>query len=163
MSEKLQADVYLNVINDSQSLGTDEQTLIEKAKMACDTSYAPYSKFSVGAALLLENGEIISGSNQENAAYPSGLCAERVAIFAASAAFPKTNVKKIAIAARKSNEHGKFVNVTPCGACRQVMSEYETRQDSPIKVLMLGDHGKIFVSNSVDVLLPFKFSDTSLK
>ena len=138
-----------------------EKKLIEAAKKATEKAYAPYSGFSVGAALLLENGEIVSGNNQENAAYPSGLCAERTTVFYANANFPEEKVIAIAIAA---NHKGSFTEdvITPCGACRQVLLETENRFHSPMKVLMYSEKG-IYVMESIRDLLPLSFGDEMLK
>ena len=138
-----------------------EKKLIEAAKKATEKAYAPYSGFSVGAALLLENGEIVSGNNQENAAYPSGLCAERTTVFYANANFPEEKVIAIAIAA---NHKGSFTEdvITPCGACRQVLLETENRFHSPMKVLMYSEKG-VYVMERIRDLLPLSFGDEMLK
>lgn len=138
-----------------------EKKLIEEAKRATKNAYAPYSDFRVGAAVLLDSGEIISGNNQENAAYPSGLCAERTAIFFANASFPNQKVVAIAVAAFNK---GKFTEdvITPCGACRQVLLEVENRFKNPVRVLMYSDNG-IYVVESVKDLLPLSFGDEMLR
>ena len=135
----------------------EEQNLIQKCKEAIKTSYAPYSKFNVGAAVLLANGEIISGSNQENAAYPSGLCAERVAIFYANSKFPDIPVKALAITAFTKKEYTERP-VPPCGSCRQVILETETRFKTPIKVILVS-RNKITVINDAKSLLPLNFDE----
>lgn len=122
-------------------------------------AYAPYSKFKVGAAVLLSNGKIITGSNQENAAFPSGLCAERVAIYQASALYPNEKMQAIAISGTGVMPTG--IPVSPCGACRQSMLEYEMRQRASISVYFMGALGKIIKVNSISDLLPF-FFDGSL-
>ncbi len=129
--------------------------LAQKAKEATKSSHSPYSHFAVGAAVLLENGEVILGSNQENGAYPSGLCAERVALFYAGSAFPNVAVKAIAIAA---SFRGKPTNepISPCGGCRQVMIETRHMGKEPIKLIMLGE-SKIVLVEDVTYLLPFNF------
>jgi cytidine deaminase len=141
-------------------LSESHKTLIEKAKEQVFKAYAPYSGFSVGAAIELENNEIFAGNNQENAAYPSGLCAERVAMFYANAQFPQIAVKTLAIAAYT---HGEFLKnpVTPCGACRQVLLESETRFDNSIEVLLYGSD-EIYYLQNVKQLLPLCFEKTSL-
>ncbi|MFZ4582931.1 MAG: cytidine deaminase [Paludibacter sp.] len=141
-------------------LSESHKTLIEKAKEQVFKAYAPYSGFSVGAAIELENNEIFAGNNQENAAYPSGLCAERVAMFYANAQFPHIPVKTLAIAAYT---HGEFLKnpVTPCGACRQVLLESETRFDNSIEVLLYGSE-EIYHLQNVKQLLPLCFEKTSL-
>ncbi|ULB34397.1 MULTISPECIES: cytidine deaminase [Proteiniphilum] len=138
-----------------------EKKLIEAAKNATKNAYAPYSEFRVGAAVLLQNGKIVSGNNQENAAYPSGLCAERTTIFFSNASFPDQKIEAIAIAAYYN---GRFTNdaVTPCGACRQVLLETENRFKSPIKVLMYSNEA-VYTVNSIKDLLPLSFGDRLLK
>ncbi|HAR37601.1 MAG: cytidine deaminase [Bacteroidetes bacterium GWD2_45_23] len=138
-----------------------EKKLIEAAKSATTKAYAPYSQFRVGAAVLLENGEVIAGNNQENAAYPSGLCAERTTLFFANATFPDQKVEAIAIAAWHNGEFTRNV-ITPCGACRQVLLEAENRFHSPVKVLMYSEEG-IFVAEAIKDLLPLSFGDEMLK
>ena len=136
--------------------------LIEQAKQAASRAYAPYSNFQVGAAVLLSNGLIVQGNNQENAAYPSGLCAERVACFSAMANNPEASIEMIAIVAKHGGtNHYKLA--TPCGSCRQSMSEYENKQDQPIRLYLLGEDDQVYESESVENLLPFKFSDQNLK
>lgn len=138
-----------------------EKKLIEAAKEATIKSYAPYSGFRVGAAVLLENGEIISGNNQENAAYPSGLCAERVAVFFANATYPDQKIEAIAVAAW---HNGRFTDdvITPCGGCRQVLLETENRFNAPMKILMYGNEA-VYVLKSAKDLLPLSFGDEMLK
>ena len=138
-----------------------EKKLIEAAKNATQRAYAPYSGFSVGAAVLLENGEIVSGNNQENAAYPSGLCAERTTVFFANATFPEEKVIAIAVAAYHKGAFTTDV-ITPCGACRQVLLETENRFRTPMKVLMYSEKG-VYVVNSIRNLLPLSFGDEMLK
>lgn len=130
--------------------------LLEEAIRATESSYAPYSGFNVGAAVLMESGEIVTGSNQENSSYPSGLCAERVALFSAHHWFPDTPVVAIAIA---GGTGGKITSepVRPCGACVQVMVESQKRGGQQIKVIM-GSSGKIQAVDSIEELLPYSFS-----
>ncbi len=134
-----------------------EKRLINKSKEAVKNAYAPYSKFNVGAAVLLANGEIISGTNQENAAYPSGLCAERVAIFYANSKFPEIPVKAIAVTAFTNN---KFIEtpIPPCGSCRQVIVETQTRFKTPIKIYLVSKN-KITVIEDAKTLLPINFDE----
>lgn len=142
-------------------LPEDVKTLIQQAVAVRQKSYAPYSKFHVGAAVLLDNGEIVLGSNQENAAYPSGLCAERVAVFYAGAAHPEAKILKIAISA--ASEEKKVEDpIPPCGACRQSIAEYEMKQDSPIEIYFMGETGKIYKSDSLKNLLPMVFESKYL-
>lgn len=137
-------------------LNEEDRRLIEQAKEATQRSYAPYSRFSVGAAALLANGEIVTGSNQENAASPSGLCAERTTLFYANSRYPDQAVKTLAIAARNASGFtGK--PISPCGACRQVLLETERRHGSPIRILLYGTT-EIYLTNGIDNLLPLSFS-----
>ena len=119
-------------------------------------AYAPYSQFRVGAALLLDNGKIVLGSNQENAAYPSGLCAERVAIFYAGSRYPDAKILKIAITAA-SDTNQTTAPIPPCGSCRQSIAEYEIKQDTPIEIYFMGEIGEVYKSASLKNLLPFMF------
>ena len=142
-------------------LPNEYQTLINKAKEQVSKAYAPYSGFHVGAAVLLENGEIVTGSNQENSAYPSGLCAERVSMFYANAQYPNVPAKAIAIAAYTN---GDFVDepITPCGACRQSLLETEIRFEKDITILLYGKNN-IYAVDSVKQLLPLCFEKASLE
>ena len=142
-------------------LTPDDRELVEKAMQMTEASYAPYSNFHVGAALRLENGVVVGGCNQENAVYPAGLCAERVAVFSSQAQYPNTKIISLAISAR--NTEGEFVSVpvSPCGSCRQVILEQEMRFNQPIRIILVGQNG-IFIFNSIKALLPFAFSEESL-
>lgn len=151
----------INVFESIQELPQAEQNLMNRAIKIRKIAYAPYSKFRVGAAILLDNGEIVVGSNQENAAYPSGLCAERVAIFYAGAIYPDAVILKIAITAASDN-NPNTIPVPPCGACRQSIAEYEIRQNSPIKISYMGETGQIHQSDSLKNLLPFMFDNKLL-
>lgn len=143
--------------SDVSELSPEFRSLVNQAKQALKSSYSPYSGFRVGSALKLANGKIILGSNQENIAYPSGLCAERVAIFSAGTNYPNTEIETIAVTAK--SVHGEVANpVTPCGACRQVMIEVEINQSTPITVIMVGSNGEVWVSKSVKNLIPYYFS-----
>ena len=143
-------------------LSTEEQQLVSNAKSAFKTAYAPYSGFLVGASVLLENGEVINGSNQENVAYPSGLCAERVALFYAGAKYPNVKINTIAVSVLSKNFEVTDV-ISPCGACRQVMAEYEDKQDMPIKVILHSPTDEVLIANRVEDLLPFMFKSPLLK
>lgn len=138
-----------------------EKKLIDAAKRATQSAYVPYSDFRVGAAVLLENGKIISGNNQENAAYPSGLCAERTAVFFANANYPDQKITALAIAAYHKGRFTREV-ITPCGACRQVLLEVENRYGAPMKILMYSEEG-IFVAKSIKDILPLSFGNDMLK
>ena len=143
-------------------LSAQEQQLVANAKSASKTAYAPYSEFLVGASVLLENSEVINGSNQENVAYPSGLCAERVALFYAGAKFPDVKINTVAISVLSKNFEVKDV-ISPCGACRQVMAEYEDKQDQSIKVILHSPTDEVLIANTVEDLLPFMFKSPLLK
>ncbi len=159
---KKSISIEYQILDDVSLLPSDEAMLVREAVAMTRSAYAPYSEFSVGAAILLENGEVVRGSNQENGAYPSGLCAERVAAFAASAGYPGVPMKKIAICAG-SDILNADEPVSPCGACRQVLLEYETLQQSNIKILLVKENGKILVVNRVEDLLPLSFTGSKLK
>ena len=143
-------------------LDKQDKELITNAKEAFITAYAPYSGFLVGASILLDNGEIVNGSNQENVAYPSGLCAERVAIFYAGAKFPEAKIKAIAVSVISKTFKVTDV-ISPCGACRQVMAEYEDKQAHPIKVILHSPTDDVLIANTVQDLLPFMFKSPHLK
>ena len=141
-------------------LTADEQELAEAAREATRRSYAPYSRFHVGSAVLLANGTIVTGSNQENAAYPSGLCAERTALFYANSQYPDVAVKMLAIAACEADGKMRPTPIPPCGACRQVMVETEKRFNQPIRILLCGTE-EVYVAESSSCLLPLSFEFTS--
>ena len=145
-----------------EELSQSEQDLIANTQHAFSNAYAPYSGFLVGASVLLENGEIINGSNQENAAYPSGLCAERVALFYAGAKYPEVAIKTIAISAKSKTFEIDDV-VSPCGACRQVMAEYQQKQGQDIRLLLHSPNDEVLIANSVTDLLPFMFNSEKLR
>ena len=158
-----QLDIHTTIkIYSPDELSAEEQQLVEAAKKATTRSYAPYSHFHVGAAALLANGEIISGTNQEKAAYPSGICAERTTLFYANSQHPQQAVKALAIAARTSEGHWTETPISPCGACRQVMTETENRFGKPMKVLLCSAQ-EVFVIESAKDLLPVSFSSEDLK
>ena len=159
--EKRDISLSVDVYNSSGEIPEQLQGLIKKAIEAGKKGYAPYSGFKVGAAVLLENGEIITGSNQENAAYPSGMCAERVVVFYAKAKYPGVAVKMLAVTAIKNGELVE-IPVAPCGACRQVLIEYEEQQGSPLSVLLAGKNETIKIAASSG-LLPLAFSGKELK
>lgn len=139
-----------------EELAEEDRILLDAAIDATGSAYAPYSGFHVGAALLLDDGTIVMGSNQENMAYPSGLCAERTALFTAGASHPGKAVKSIAIIAR--NPDGQLVAAAPCGACRQVMAEQQSRQQRPMRVICYYSDDKILVFDEIGSLLPFVFA-----
>jgi cytidine deaminase len=143
-----------------EELAENDRILLTKARNSAGSAYAPYSNFHVGAAVLLSNGEIITGNNQENSAYPSGLCAERVALFYANANFPDSAVLTIAVSAAKN---GILVHeaVKPCGSCRQALAETEVRFNKPIRIILDGQDS-ILLLNGVESLLPLSFSKKDL-
>jgi len=161
MKEVIIQSVYIEYESSAEMSEADNR-LVECARRAADRAYAPYSGFHVGAAVRLANGVIVEGNNQENAAYPSGLCAERVALFAASANYNGIPIESIAVTAKSI--HKKLETpVSPCGACRQVMTEYENIHNQKIKILLTGETGKVYQLHSVSDLLPLLFSDKDLK
>ena len=141
-----------------EELSQEEQRLVELAIEATNRSYAPYSHFHVGAALLLNNGVEIMGCNQENAAFSATLCAERSAIFAAGAQYPDVPIKILAIAARTPNGELQAEPVSPCGICRQVIIETETRFKQPVRLLLYG-RDKIYIVDGIQQLMPLSFSE----
>ena len=149
-------------IYDLEELSESDRELLGAACEATNRSYAPYSHFSVGAAARLASGAIVTGSNQENAAYPSGLCAERTTLFYANSQYPDQAVETLAIAAR--NERGEFLEdpIPPCGACRQVMLETEKRFNRPMRILLYGRKG-IYELKSVGALLPLSFDASAME
>ena len=144
-----------------EELEPKDRELCEAAEKALTGSYAPYSKFNVGAAVRLADGSIVTGANQENAAYPSGLCAERTTLFAANAQYPDQPVLALAIAARKGN---RFLQapISPCGACRQVISGVEDRFNHPVRILLYGTEG-VYECSGIDALLPLRFVDADMR
>ena len=160
--EKRRISFDLLVFETLDELSKSEKALMKIAVEARENAYAPYSQFMVGAAVLLANKEIVIGNNQENASYPSGLCAERVALFQAGAKYPKVEIKTIAISA-SSKTHKVDRPAAPCGNCRQAIAEYEQKQNSPISILMMGDSGKIFKCESLEDILPLAFGSSYLK
>lgn len=159
--KKITINTSFTAFEQLSALPDDVQQLMQQAVAVRKNAYAPYSKFRVGAAILLENGQTVLGSNQENAAYPSGLCAERTAIFQAGALYPNVRILKLAITAA-SDTNPTTAPIPPCGACRQSIAEYEFKQDKPIEIYFMGESGEIYQSESVANLLPLSFDKTSL-
>ncbi|MDB5260793.1 MAG: cytidine deaminase [Adhaeribacter sp.] len=157
MANKIEIVLSFQVFASPAELPADEQHLLSQAQKATQLAYAPYSGFSVGAALLTVDGNIYLGNNQENAAYPSGLCAERTALFSLRANYPDKQIVKMAITARRTN-NPDFIAALPCGACRQVMAEYENNQEAPIAVLMQAENNQVYRCDTVSALLPLQFS-----
>ena len=159
--KKIKIETEFDVYDAISELAMSVQNLIKKAIEAREKAYAPYSQFLVGAALELENGEIILGNNQENASYPSGLCAERTAIYYAGAEFPNQKILRMAIVAG-STKNPTTKPIPPCGACRQALSEYEVKQNSEMELYFMGTSGQIAFSKSVENILPWVFDKTVL-
>ncbi len=152
--------IHFDTYSSSQELPESIQNLWQKAQEASLKAYAPYSNFSVGCAILLENGEIVMGANQENAAYPSGLCAERVALFHYGVMHIHSPIKAMAIVAR--NQTGNYTPASPCGGCRQVINEYAEKQKEPFEVFFQADTEFIYHFKSALDLLPIRFGAKNL-
>ncbi len=159
--KEIEIKSILQVYDSFDELPRDIQELMKNSMAIRDKAYAPYSEFLVGAALLLQNGEIVLGNNQENACYPSGLCAERTAIYYAGANFPDVPIVKMAISAR-SLKHQLDTPTPPCGSCRQAIAEYELKQKQPIEIYFMGETGKVVKSSSLANLLPLIFDNSYL-
>jgi len=155
--KKITFNTSIEVYSNNSELKETDASLLKEAKEAVNHAYAPYSQFKVGAAVLLENGTTVIGNNQENAAYPLCLCAERVALFAAASQYPDVPVKAIAISAKSQN---KKLNtpVAPCGSCRQAIYESEFRGKSPIRLIIQGETGDIYCMDTIKDLLPLTFN-----
>jgi cytidine deaminase len=158
---KIEIKTSFTAYQSVEELPQEAQSLMHQAVEVRKNAYAPYSKFRVGAALLLDNGEVVLGSNQENAAYPSGLCAERVAIFHSNAIYPNARILKMAISAASDTNETKSP-IPPCGACRQSISEYEFKQGTPIEIYFMGESGEVYKSDSIKNLLPLSFDKNFL-
>jgi len=154
-------NIKYTAIGGRSELNETEKKLYDAAFEVREKAYAPYSSFLVGCALLLENGEIITGSNQENAAYPSGLCAERTAIFWASANYPDMKIKKLFVIGAPKDAVTS-IPVSPCGACRQSILEYEAKQKENIEIYFASMDGEIYKTTSIRDLLPFSFDASFL-
>jgi cytidine deaminase len=151
----------LEIFESIDELSHTDNLLMKTAIQARKGAYAPYSSFCVGAAVLMENGEVVIGNNQENACYPSGLCAERVAVFYAGAKFPEIKIQAIAISAA-SKKYIVDQAAAPCGSCRQSISEYEIKQNSPIQLLLMGEVGEVLKCGSIGDILPLAFNKSYL-
>lgn len=159
--KKIEIKTSFTCFQNVEELPQEVQTLMQQAVKIRKNAYAPYSKFRVGAALLLDNGKIVLGSNQENAAFPSGLCAERVAIFQSGAIYPNAKIISMAISAA-SDIKKTTAPIPPCGSCRQAIFEYEFQQNSPIEIYFMGESGEIYKSDSIQNLLPLSFDKNFL-
>ena len=159
--KNIKIESILTVFDNLNELPSDIIGLMQKAVEAREKAYAPYSQFYVGTAILLDNGEIVTGSNQENASYPSGLCAERTAVYYAGAKYPKAKMLKMAITAASQNQKTESP-IPPCGACRQALAEYEVKQKESIEIYFMGETGKVVKSESLANLLPLVFDKSAL-
>ena len=159
--KEIQIETKLSVFESFEELSQSEKEFMNQAVEIRKKAYAPYSKFQVGAAIVLDNGVVLQGSNQENAAYPSGLCAERVVIFYAGANYPNNKIMKLFISATPSDRDSENP-IPPCGSCRQSIAEYEIKQDLPIEIYFMGAKGAIYKSDSLKNLLPFMFDKSNL-
>lgn len=159
--EKKRIGFELTIFNSLEEMSEQDVGLLVAAEQALKSSHSPYSEFRVGAALLLENGKTVLGSNQENASYPAGLCAEGVAVFSAGANYPGVNIEAIAITSLSEKYH-LSIPAAPCGICRQAISEYEQKQKKPIAIIMRGASGPIYKCSSIADLLPLGFDNSFL-
>ncbi|MEG1498324.1 MAG: cytidine deaminase [Bacteroidales bacterium] len=156
-----QISISYDEFSSLEELSSKDRELLEKATQSAQNAYAPYSKFCVGAALRLSNGLIILGNNQENAAFPSGLCAERVAVFSAGANYPNMPIETLAITAHSTLTPVDHP-IAPCGACRQSLIEYEHKYKQKIRIILRGHTGKIAIFDGIESLLPFQFGSDEL-
>lgn len=159
--KEIKIETTLYVFDSIEELPEEVSFLMKEAIKAQEKAYAPYSNFNVGAALLLDNGQVITGSNQENASYPSGLCAERTAIYYAGSQYPNVKILRMVISAG-SKKNKTSAAIPPCGACRQAIAEYEVKQDAPIEIYFMGKSGTVVKSNSLVSLLPLIFDKSVL-
>jgi cytidine deaminase len=150
------------VFDDISELSEMDARLLNEARSVTKQAYAPYSNFHVGAVAMLANGQIVSGTNQENASYPVGICAERVLLGIVATLYPNVAIESIAVSYNSENVKTDHP-ISPCGMCRQALVEYENRLNNPIRVILSGQEGKVLIINSVNSLLPFAFTSTELK
>lgn len=150
-----------DVYDSEQELPAPDRELLQQARQAVAGSHAPYSHYHVGAAVRLVNGRVITGSNQENMSFPAGLCAERVAVFAAASAYPEAAIDAIAITA-VSDEFDVTEPVPPCGVCRQAIVEYEMKFSNRIRIILAGRTGQVFIFHGMSTLLPLAFHEAGL-
>lgn len=162
MYHKKRIEIDYQSIENYERLHEEHKRLVDNAKQAAQLAYAPYSKFYVGAAIELENGAIVLGSNKENASFPAGICAERNALNYASDHFPNQKIRRIAVFADPKDFELKEA-VSPCGVCRQVMAEYERIQDMPYEIILASQGGEVIILKSASALLPLHFYLTQLK
>src|ERR1700681_1300907 len=155
-------NIPVQIFSDLKTLAPADAQLLEAARRATGDAYAPYSKFRVGAAIRLGNGQILTGSNQENASFPAGICAERVTLSAASAAFPGIAITDLALTYVNESATSNRP-ISPCGICRQTLAEYEQRFGRSIRLILGGISGEIYIINRATDLLPFAFNSRELK
>jgi cytidine deaminase len=158
---ELEIKIKVKVFKHMHELKSADEALMQAAKRALSNCYAPYSGFKVSAAVLLANGEILTGTNQENASFPVGICAEGTVLSAVSAVYPGVAIKKMAITVRNMKQLINYP-VSPCGICRQRILEYETRFESDIEIIMMGEEGEVYSVSSIRDLLPLQFSKADL-
>jgi cytidine deaminase len=159
--DKRKLEIQYTVFKNREELPAEDKMLIDKAKEISEAAYCPYSEFRVGVAVLLDNGAVFTANNQENAAYPQGLCAERIALFYAMAQYPNQKIKSIAVYGNPQNfELTHFIS--PCGGCRQVMLECDERGKEKMRILLSGAFGEVLLIEGVENLLPFQFSSKDL-
>ncbi len=152
-----------DVYESSEEMNEQDKELLTSARNITGKAYAPYSKFSVGAAALLNNGEVVTGTNQENASYPVGICAERVLIGTAAMLHTNIPIHTLAVSYHNANNTESSKPISPCGMCRQVLKEYEDRTNQPIRLIMSGLTGKVYILKSVSYLLPMSFGSVDLQ
>jgi cytidine deaminase len=160
--KKTEFKFSFEVYDSIRELSQEDAWLLQKAGEVTQHAYAPYSHFRVGAVAKMTNGEIVTGSNQENASFPVGLCAERALLASASSLFPQVPIQSIAISYRSDNVSSDHP-ISPCGICRQSLQEYEMRVAHPIRLILGGMEGKIYVIESASSLLPLAFTSEELK
>ena len=160
MKEK-KFEISYQVYDDINELSEKDAWLLNEARAVTEQAYAPYSNFHVGAVAMLENGEVVAGTNQENASYPVGICAERVLLGNAATLYPQVKIETIAIS-YNSEEVKSDHPISPCGMCRQSFLEYETRTEKPIRLILAGQEGKIYIVKTIKFLLPFAFTSEEL-
>lgn len=160
--KKLKTEISYTVFDKIDQLPELDEWLLSEARELTRNAYAPYSNFKVAAVAKMDNGEVVSGTNLENASFPAGICAERVLLGAASTQFPGVGITAMAISyLNESGHHGE--PVTPCGICRQTLHEFEERTRKPIRLILGGQEGKIFIFDKISELLPLAFTTSALK
>lgn len=162
MAQRIQnLTLHLTIYDSPDDLSQDDRALLAAALLAANHSHSPYSQFKVGAALQLASGKILTAANQENMAYPAGQCAESICLFRVGVQYPTETILTLAVTTPSSSNPDELL--TPCGVCRQVISEYRNRQQSPIRILMRGTTGPIYQMSDIHDLLPLMFSDQRMR